>query len=472
MRALSFKRLTLTKLEAAAGFRFAYSNESDNASSYTIATNSGVITNAVLQNADIRISHLGSSAVLFDNPTLWGGSGHVELPAQASWGLPGAAWTGEVCIVASCITITPQWPLNVNSELLYDGPWEHTGTPATLGNLNYATDGWMQVSNGSTGGKATWQNIINSSCGGSEYQERAVVTTAYTVGTTDNYAMRSILDGGAIQQLGWGTASAQPITVDLWLKANYTGVVTFFASNSSGTRMFTQDLTLPSTTGTCQEYTFQIPGYTAGSGFTLTTDNVGMRFGLDLAAGGNFQTTPGSWQTLGTGIPASGSANTTNFLGTLSNQINVGPVRLYGGYYLPIYLPKAPQAAVGEIERLWQKSPPIGTAPSANNTYQNVGATGAFTFSARVAGTGSNTQSVWVPFHQRMAGRSGSEPAVTGYSTAANTANCYDATGSADSGALSITNVSNAGFEATCTLGASVAAGDVIQFNWTAAAAQ
>ena len=441
------------------GFR--YSTQSEWGGTAAIGIDTTNVTSLSLRDTDIRIPLFrnGSSIPLFDAPgTLIASSGNLSVPARGNMPFLPFLWTGKICVLQNCQQPGPTLPLNTNGDFLYDAPWEHAVAPTSVANLGAISDAWLTSEVGAATNRVTWQDKNGAGCNGDWYGETATVSSTLSVGATDAIAMRTSLSGDVMSALDWGSSAAQPITVDMYAKASSAGTYAVDVSNISANRHLTHNLVL-SAANTCQEFVFQIPGYPSLNFGVLPTAQ-SLRFQVVLDAGSSLQQAPDVWTTT-SAASVIGTPQATHMLATAGATLSVSSVHLYPGYYLQTYAGPTWGAETANVLKIFQKSPPAGTGPSANNTYQNVGHTGAFSFVAGATGT----VTAWVPFVAPMV----ATPTVGLYSTAANTGNCYDVTASADIGAASASNISNRGFLLTCP---SATAGHQIDVNYTTVVTQ
>jgi hypothetical protein len=153
---------------------------------------------------------------------------------------------------------------------------------------------------------------------------RLTVSTAATPSSSQFLFVRQIIEGVNIADLGWGTASAQPLTASFWVKASLTGTYASFAINSSETRSYVGTFSV-SASNTWEYKTVTIPGDTTGT--WLTNNSNGIRFGFDLGSGSNFNGTANAWQ------PGweQRTSSTVNFCQTVGATFQVTGVQLEKG---------------------------------------------------------------------------------------------------------------------------------------------
>jgi len=116
--------------------------------------------------------------------------------------------------------------------------------------------------------------------------------SSYSVTSTDYFVLGQYIEGVNISDLGWGTASAQTVTLSFWVRSSLTGTFSGIIENSDVNRSYTFTYTINST-NTWEKKTITIPGDTTGS--WLTTTGIGMRIFFSLGIGSSRSQTAGSW---------------------------------------------------------------------------------------------------------------------------------------------------------------------------------
>lgn len=150
------------------------------------------------------------------------------------------------------------------------------------------------------------------------------ITTADSSITASQFGMvRQMIEGQNIIDLGFGTASAQSVTISFWVKSSLTGSHGAALNNGNEDRSYPFAYTV-SSANTWEYKTVTIPGDTSG---TWDTDNTaGMIITFGLGAGTDYQGTADAWQAGNKFQPSS----TVQNIGTISNW-NVTGVQLEAG---------------------------------------------------------------------------------------------------------------------------------------------
>jgi hypothetical protein len=124
----------------------------------------------------------------------------------------------------------------------------------------------------------------------------SVITTVTTadasIGATQYYLFNQYIEGHNTADLGWGTASAKPITLSFWTRSSLTGTFGGVISNGGQNRSYPFTYAI-SAADTWEYKTITIAGDTSGT--WLTTNGIGMVVYFDRCAGSNYHGTAGAW---------------------------------------------------------------------------------------------------------------------------------------------------------------------------------
>lgn len=415
-----------------------------------------------LDGADISLATLptGNTVKLFDNPTIWTVSGSVYLPNIANWNEP-LAMNGRVCIAGVCTNYIPTEVLNRNPDFVVD---QVAGNQLVhpISGTQALVDGWRNtVAGGIATNTYAFTDTISSPGGGFTNFEQAAVSTPISPSATQENAMQSVIEGPDFAPMQWGSAAAQPITVDFLAWSDNAGTFSDFFQNNGASRSYVLNYVL---TANAWTHIIQvIPGDTAGTWFT-SRNRPGLVFGFNLAGGSNFQASPNAWQA-GAFYATSTTTNYSNISGA---HFRVAAVHVRSG---PFELPYKARPLVTELtnaQHWFSKSFESVIQPA-----QNAGPVGAVTFVLPYAYSSGITAGTNIPFPKTMYSANDTGfPPISFYSTGAATANCYNSTKSRDSGAASVVNEGDSGFGLSCALISGDAAGDQIQVHWSAFSGQ
>ena len=199
---------------------------------------------------------------------------------------------------------------------------------AGTGVEKYVMDGWkIVVSGGGTGSNLQCHSTSPSSRPGfSKCFQVYSDTHAFVVTPPDTLNARQLIEASRIWRLGWGTASAQPVTIAFWLNSVGAGQMGITLRNTDVSRNITKSVTTADGWG---YYTVTFPGDTAGTWGTANTDKLWLDF--CLASGANGIVTPDVWSaTIGFA-----SAGQTNFLSAANQAIQLTGVVILPGIEAP-----------------------------------------------------------------------------------------------------------------------------------------
>jgi hypothetical protein len=114
-----------------------------------------------------------------------------------------------------------------------------------------------------------------------------------TATTTTTYAgVQQIIEGNNIADFGWGSASAQSITLSFWVRSSLTGTFGGSLRNSASNRSYVFQYTIIAA-NTWEQKTVTIAGDTSGT--WLTTNGAGIRVWFDTGSDTARLSTAGAW---------------------------------------------------------------------------------------------------------------------------------------------------------------------------------
>jgi hypothetical protein len=142
--------------------------------------------------------------------------------------------------------------------------------------------------------QASKYSVQQSSTAPSGFVNSLLVTSAsaYSLSSTDQFTVEQYVEGLNIADLGWGTASAQTVTLSFWVRSSLTGTFGGALKNSAQDRCYPYSYTINSA-NTWEQKTVTIAGDTTGT--WLTTNGIGIRVGFNLGTGATYQATAGAW---------------------------------------------------------------------------------------------------------------------------------------------------------------------------------
>jgi hypothetical protein len=117
-------------------------------------------------------------------------------------------------------------------------------------------------------------------------------SSAYSVGSSDYFAIVQKIEGYNLADLAWGTADAKSVTLSFWVRSSLTGTFGGVITNADYNRTYPFSYTI-SAANTWEQKSVTITGDTTGT--WLKTNGNGMRVWLTFGAGSSVSGTAGSW---------------------------------------------------------------------------------------------------------------------------------------------------------------------------------
>jgi hypothetical protein len=104
------------------------------------------------------------------------------------------------------------------------------------------------------------------------------------------------IEGFNVADLGWGTASAQAVTLSFWVRSSLTGTFGGAINNSGANRSYPFTYSI-SSANTWEQKTITVAGDTTGT--WLTTNGIGIAIWFGLGVGSSLSGTAGAWASSG-----------------------------------------------------------------------------------------------------------------------------------------------------------------------------
>jgi hypothetical protein len=242
----------------------------------------------------------------------------------------------------------------INGAMVIDQ--RNAGASVTIpANLStYSVDRWFGASNQAS--KFTIQQNTATPPNGFKNYIGVTSLSAYSVLTGDYFGVQQNIEGYNIADLGWGTASAQTVTLSFWVRSSLTGTFGAVVKNSTGNRSYAVTYTI-SSQNTWEYKTITVPGDTTGTWLTDNGTGISIQFGL--GAGSTYSATAGSWQ--GSNLVSATSA--VSVVGTSGATWQVTGVQLERGSTASSFEYRSYGAELVLCQRYYEKSYPIEVVP-------------------------------------------------------------------------------------------------------------
>jgi hypothetical protein len=222
-------------------------------------------------------------------------------------------------------TLSPQTGFKnriINGAMTIDQ--RNAGASVTPAGTSYALDRW--VAGMSLASKFSVQQNAGSVTPPVGFTNYLGCTSlsAYSVGSSDNFVIVQRIEGYNVADLGWGSASAQTVTVSFWVRSSLTGTFGGSLRNADNTRSYPFSYTI-SSANTWEQKSITIAGDTTGT--WLTTTGIGIAAAFSLGTGTTSSGTAGAW-TAGSFTSATGA---TSVVGTNGATFYITGVQLEKG---------------------------------------------------------------------------------------------------------------------------------------------
>lgn len=265
------------------------------------------------------------------------------------------------------------------------------------GSSQFAVDRWKAVED--TDGTATAQQstTVPAGAGFTNSLLFTVGTADATLAATQFARFEHSIEGLNVSDLGWGSASAQPITLSFWVRSSLTGTFGGGLRNSAFNRSYPFSYSI-SAGNTWEKKAITVPGDTSGTWLTTNGEGISVNFGLGV--GSTYSGTAGAWAAANTfsttgAVNVMGTASATFYLtgvqlekGTVATDFDF---RSYGQqlalcqrYYQTgrgVWWGQAPAAATQSVRTWVPFSPPMRATPTTTSLTEVFasGFTGSYT---------------------------------------------------------------------------------------------
>jgi len=196
----------------------------------------------------------------------------------------------------------------INGDMRIDQ--RNAGASITPTDAQYSVDRWVAYR--SQASKYSVQQNAASVTPPDGYTNYLGVTSlsAYSITSTDYFAIAQYIEGYNISDLGFGSASAKTITISFWVRSSLTGTFGGAIRNSAANRIYPFSYAI-SAANTWEQKSVTIAGDTTGT--WLTTNGIGIAVWFGLGVGSTYSDTAGAWTTKASTTSATGA---TSVVGT------------------------------------------------------------------------------------------------------------------------------------------------------------
>jgi hypothetical protein len=237
----------------------------------------------------------------------------------------------------------------INGSMTIDQRNDGTAVTINTSSITYSVDRWSGFGMASAGVFTLNRSIIAPT--GFINSLAATCTTAdASIAAGDRYFINQAVEGLNIYDFGWGTASAQTVTLSFWVQSSLTGTYCVTLLNADGSRSYVAEYTI-NTADTWEYKTITISGDTSGT--WLTTNGVGVFVRFALAIGTTFQTTANTWSAGN----FNATANQVNWMSSSSSRtFRLSGVQLEKGSTATPFEFRSIGTELGLCQRYYQKA--------------------------------------------------------------------------------------------------------------------
>ena len=193
------------------------------------------------------------------------------------------------------------------------------GTTTAAG--NYILDRFVSYR---SGGAYTVQQSSTAPAG---FTNSMLMTNTTAASPTTYSFFAQIIEGYNVADLGFGTASAQTITVSFWVRSSVTGIYSISVTNGDNDRAYPAQYTINSA-DTWEYKTITLPGDTSGTWATNNTKGIFLR--CNLGSPSARTAAAGAW-VAGNYDGADGSTGATTWANTTGATFYITGVQLEAG---------------------------------------------------------------------------------------------------------------------------------------------
>jgi hypothetical protein len=210
----------------------------------------------------------------------------------------------------------------INGDMRIDQ--RNNGASVTIpsASITYFLDRWWAYED--TDGTMTVQQSTTAPAGFTNSLLCTTTSADASLGSTQRVVVVQSIEGFNVADLGWGTASAQTVTLSFWVRSSLTGTFGGAIKNGASNRSYPFTYTI-SAANTWEQKTVTIAGDTTGT--WLTNNGTGMQLNFGLGVGSAYSGTAGAWA----GADYNSATGATSVVGTNGATFYITGVQLEAG---------------------------------------------------------------------------------------------------------------------------------------------
>jgi hypothetical protein len=208
----------------------------------------------------------------------------------------------------------------INGDMRIDQ--RNAGASVVVGSGVFPIDRWFAVED--TDGALTAEQVEDVPAGFVNSTKITTTTADTNLTTTQTAQFMQNIEGFNVSDLGFGSASAQTVTLSFWVKSSLTGTMGGSVRNDSANRSYPFSYTI-SVANTWEQKSITIAGDTTGT--WLTDNSIGIRLVFSLGCGPSRLGTAGAWNANNN----TGPTGEVSVIGTLNATWYITGVQLEKG---------------------------------------------------------------------------------------------------------------------------------------------
>jgi hypothetical protein len=208
----------------------------------------------------------------------------------------------------------------INGAMVIDQ--RNAGASVTPTSGQFTVDRWQAIA-----AQTSKYSVQQSSTAPTGFNNSVLVTSlsAYSVLSTDSFALRQLVEGYNFADCNWGTANAKTVTLSFWVRSSLTGTFGGSFANSDLTRSYPFTYTI-SVADTWEQKSVTVAGDTTGT-WVGATNGRGVIVWFGLGAGSTLSGTAGVWA----GADYRSATGATSVVGTNGATFYITGVQLEVG---------------------------------------------------------------------------------------------------------------------------------------------
>jgi len=285
----------------------------------------------------------------------------------------------------------------INGAMVVDQ--RNAGVSVTANDGTFSVDRWKCIA--TVNGKFSMQQdagAVTPPAGFTDYLG-ATSTAATSVGASDFYQIRQVIEGFNFADCGWGTANAKTVTLSFWVRSSLTGTHGGMVTNASGGRSYPFSYTI-NAANTWEYETITIPGDTTGTWIGATNGGA-LQLGFNLGAGSTYSGTANTWAGTFYGAPT----GAVQVVATNGATFYITGVQLEVGSTATSFETRSYGTELALCQRYYETAFPVGTAVSPGASY--------FWYTNVTSYNSTASRSQWIDFKATKR----ATPTVTPYRT-------------------------------------------------------